>query len=97
MSVKVKDIVYLKLTRKLNNSYRLPFTSTLNIIKAGPFRVIERVSKVTFYLYLLDYIYIYPVILVIYLKSTLLDIYNYTPIIVRPIINISNDDTNTIT
>jgi hypothetical protein len=46
--LKISDLAYLKLTRKTNRGYRIPDTSSLDVIKDGPFKLLDKVGKNAF-------------------------------------------------
>ena len=66
--ITMPDKVYLRLVRGAKGGYRVPSTTSMSPIRAGPFRVIRRVGRLAYELELPEYIKIHPVISVIHLE-----------------------------
>lgn len=92
-AVRIGDLAYVKLTTKLGKGYRIPYASTLDVIKVGPFKVIEKVGKLAFRLELPPHMKIHPVISVVHLEPAVPDPYN-RPAIGAPVITETARDGN---
>ncbi|EUC41288.1 hypothetical protein COCMIDRAFT_8969 [Bipolaris oryzae ATCC 44560] len=73
--INIRDIVYLWVTRKLNKGYRIPHSSTLNVIKTGLFKVLERIGKGAVRLDLPAHIKIHLVVSIVHLSPAQTDPY----------------------
>lgn len=76
--VRVGDMAYIKLTTTLGKGYRIPYASTLDATKVGPFKVIGDIDRLAFRLELPAHMKIHPVISVVHLEPASPDPYNRT-------------------
>jgi hypothetical protein len=68
--------VYLRLAKGIHGGYRLADSSTLSVIKQGPFKVLRRIGKLAYELELPKHIKIHPVISVAHLEPATEDPYH---------------------
>lgn len=78
--IKINDLVYLGLTCKSNRGYHIPDTSSLDIIKDGPFEVLAKISKNAFMPDLPPRLKTHPIIPVIHLEPATENPYQHAPI-----------------
>ena len=91
--IQIEDMAYLNLTRKLNHGYRIPYASKLDVIRTGPFKVLERVGKNAFRLELPTHMKIHPVISAVHLSPAQPDPYQRPPVAVGQITEAATDET----
>ena len=66
--INMGDQVYLRLAKETKFGYRLPNSNTLDVIRSGPYKVLEEVNSLAYRLELPPHVKIHPVISVLHLE-----------------------------